>query len=318
MRIWLLQNCTQAHRILDAPRTADAEGRTRTKEGNMPRTILVTGASSGIGAAVAHLFHRRGFIVFGTSRSADPAAPHEFPMLKLDVNSDDSVKACVGEVLTRAGRIDVLVNNAGFALSGAAEETSIAEAKEQFETNFFGVVRMVQAVLPAMREARSGRIITIGSLAGLMAIPYNAFYNGTKFALEGYSEALWFELKPFGISVSLIEPGFVRTPINQAARTAANRLSAYDGPRDRAMAVVDRSIEKGIPADFVANIVFRAAQSRTPRLRYRVGADSRWLPRLKKVSPWNLFAAGVRRTFELDAGNQPQRVVDAKSQEAQH
>jgi short-subunit dehydrogenase len=283
----------------------------------MPKTVLVTGASSGIGAAVAHLFHRRGFMVFGTSRSADPGSIHEFPILKLDVNSDASAKACVDEVLARAGRLDVLVNNAGFALGGAAEETSIEEAKEQFETNFFGVVRMVKAVLPHMREARSGRIITIGSLAGLMAIPYNAYYSSTKFALEGYMEALWFELKPFGIAVSLVEPGFVRTSINQATRFAAVRLAAYDGPRDRALAVIDRSVEKGIAPELVAKAALRAAQSRTPQLRYRVGADARWLPRLKYATPWNFFAAGVRRTFELDSTGQPARPAHVRSQQPQ-
>src|SRR6266478_5635146 len=168
----------------------------------MPKVVLVTGASSGIGAAVAQLFHRRGFMVFGTSRSANPNSHQEFPMLRLDVNSDASAEGCVREVLARAGRLDILVNNAGFVLAGAAEETSIEEAKEQFETNFFGVVRMVKAVLPHMREARTGRILAIGSLAGLMAIPYSAFYTSAKFALEGYMEALWFEVKPFGITVS--------------------------------------------------------------------------------------------------------------------
>lgn len=239
-------------------------------------------------------------------------------MLKLDVNSDASVKACIAEVLARAGRLDVLVNNAGYALTGAAEETSIEEAKEQFETNYFGVVRMVKAALPRMREARSGRIITIGSLAGLMAIPYNAFYSSTKFALEGYMEALWFELKPFGIAVSLIEPGFVRTALNQATRAAAEPLAAYDGPRDRANAVVDRSVEKGIAPELVAKAVLRAAQSKTPRLRYRVGADSRWLPRVKKATPWNFFAFGVRRTFELDSAAPPARPAPVDLGHPQH
>jgi short-subunit dehydrogenase len=266
----------------------------------MAQVALITGASSGIGAAVARLLHERGFLVFGTSRNANPAQTQEFPMLKLDVNSDDSVKACVAEVQSRAGRVDVLVNNAGYALSGAAEETSLAEAKEQFETNFFGVVRMVKAVLPGMREAHAGRIINIGSLAGLMAIPYNSFYCGTKFALEAYSEALWYELKPFGVDVSLIEPGFVRTAINQAERVAGDPLHAYDGPRDRARAAVDRSVNKGIAPEAVAKAVLRAAQSKTPKLRYRVGADSVWLPRVRGASPWSLFASGVSRTFALD------------------
>jgi short-subunit dehydrogenase len=283
----------------------------------MPKTVLVTGALSGIGAAVAHRFHRQGFMVFGTSRSANPGSVHGFPILKLDVNSDAAAKTCVGEVLARAGRLDVLVNNAGFALAGAAEETSIEEAKEQFETNFFGVARMVKSVLPHMREARSGRIITIGSLAGLMAIPYNAYYSSTKFALEGYMEALWFELKPLGVAVSLIEPGFVRTAINQATRFAAVPLAAYEGPRDRALAVIDRSVDKGIAPELVAKAVFRAAQSRTPHLRYRVGADARWLPRLKYATPWNFFASGVRRTFELDATGRPARPAHVSSQHPQ-
>lgn len=283
----------------------------------MPKAVLVTGASSGIGAAIANLFHRRGFMVFGTSRSADPSSVHEFPILKLDVNSDASAKACVDEVLTRAGRLDVLVNNAGYALGGAAEETSIEEAKEQFETNFFGVVRMVKAVLPHMREHRSGRIITIGSLAGLMAIPYNAFYSSTKFAVEGYMEALWFELKPFGIAVSIVEPGFVHTAINQAARFVADPLTAYEGPRDRALAVIDRSVEKGIAPELVARAILRAAQSRAPHLRYRVGADSRWLPRLKSAASWNFFAYGVRRTFELDSTSRPARPANVGSQQPQ-
>src|SRR5258708_12037789 len=166
----------------------------------MPPTVLVCGAWSGIGASIARVFHRGGFMVFGPSRSADPGSPAEFPMLKLDVNSDASAKACVGDVMARAGRLDLLVNNAGFALAGAAEETSIEEAKEQFETNFFGVVRMVKAVLPHMRDARSGRIVTIGSLAGLMAIPYNFFFSHTNFSRESRVRASSGALDPLSVS----------------------------------------------------------------------------------------------------------------------
>jgi len=151
-----------------------------------------------------------------------------------------------------------------------------------------------------------------------MAIPYNAFYSSTKFALEGYLEALWFEVKPFGISVSLVEPGFVRTPINQAARLAAKPLAAYEGPRDRALAVIDRSVEKGIAPELVANAVLRAAQAKNAQLRYRVGNDSRWLPRLKSAVTWNFFAFGVRRTFELDSPSQPVRPAHASSQHPLH
>jgi short-subunit dehydrogenase len=267
----------------------------------MSPTVLVTGASSGIGAAVAHLFHLRGFTVFGTTRAANPVWQREFQMLSLDVNSDASVQACVDQVSTQTGRLDILVNNAGYVLTGAAEETSIAEAKAQFETNFFGVARMVNAVLPAMREAKAGRIINIGSLAGLTAVPFSAFYCATKFALEAYSEALWYELKPFGIAVTLIEPGFVSTGIQQASCVAGEQLLPYEGPRTRAIAAVGRAVEQGCSPDLVAKAVLSAAESRIPRLRYRVGADARWLPRVRSATPWTLFASGVRRRFALDA-----------------
>jgi short-subunit dehydrogenase len=266
----------------------------------MSQTVLVTGASSGIGAAVARLFHARGFTVFGTTR-ANPVSSAEFTLLSLDVTSDNSVKDCFDQIMSRTGRIDILVNNAGYALNGAAEETSLAEAKEQFETNFFGAVRTINTVLPSMRKARAGRIINIGSLVGLIAVPYSAFYCATKFALEAYSESLWYELKPFGIAVSLIEPGFVRTSISNAARLAARALPAYDGPRDRVVAAIKDGVEKGCSPELVAKSVFHAATSRNPHLRYRVGSDALWLPRLRKAVPWNFFASGLRRQFALDA-----------------
>jgi len=266
----------------------------------MSQTVLVTGASSGIGAATARLFHANGFTVFGTTRSANPASS-EFPMLSLDVTSDTSVTDCVDQVISRAGHIDVLINNAGYSLNGAAEETTLAEAKDQFETNFFGVVRTVNAALPHMRQARTGRIINIGSVVGLIAIPYAAFYSATKFALEAYSESLWYELKPFDIDVSLIEPGFVRTAISHASRIAAISLPAYDGPRTRVTAAIRSGVEKGCSPDLVAKTILDVATSRNPRLRYRVGSDALWLPRVRKAVPWNVFASGLRRQFALDA-----------------
>jgi short-subunit dehydrogenase len=255
----------------------------------MAQTVLVTGASSGIGQATAQLLSERGFNVYGTSRK--PTGK----LIPLDVRSDDSVRACV----ERVGTIDVLVNNAGYSLMGSAEETSLEEAKAQLETNFFGVVRMVKAVLPAMRKAGAGKIITIGSLAGITAIPFGAFYTASKFALEGYTEALWHELRPFGIHVTLIEPGFIATPIGERTQIAAAPLSAYDGVRQRATHALDQHVKDGISPDAVAQRVLRVIQSRSPTLRYRVGTDAAWFPRLKSVLPWPLFAVGVRRTFAV-------------------
>lgn len=265
----------------------------------MSDTVLVTGASSGIGQATARLLAKRGFKVFGTARKPESSRQNAFPMVALDVRSDDSVRACVDQVMKEAGGLDVLVNNAGYSVTGAAEETSIDEAKAQFETNFFGVVRMVNAVLPTMRAARAGKIINISSLAGNTAIPFSGFYSASKFAIEGYSEALWYELGPFGISVSLVEPGFVNTPIGEASPRAAHPLPAYDGTRKRMMTAFGKALAGGIPAEQVAQTVLGIVQRSSPALRNRVGAQATWLPRLRNVVPWKVYAAGVRKTFAI-------------------
>src|SRR2546426_3993254 len=213
----------------------------------MSQTVLVTGASSGIGQATAQLLAERGFNVYGTSRK--PTGK----LIPLDVRSDDSVRACID----RVGPIDVLVNNAGYSLMSAAEETSIDEAKAQLETNFWGAVRMVNAVLPAMRKAGAGKIINIGSLAGITAIPFGGFYTASKFAIEGYSEALWHELRPLGISVSVIEPGFVHTAIGDATQLAQSSLTAYDGVRTRGTSALARQLQAGIAPEAVAQAVLR-------------------------------------------------------------
>jgi NAD(P)-dependent dehydrogenase (short-subunit alcohol dehydrogenase family) len=266
----------------------------------MTQTVLITGASSGIGKVTAQLLQREGFNVFGTTRKPGAVGPQEFPMLALDVRSDESVKACFGELFSKAGRLDVLIANAGYALTGAAEETTLAEAKAQFETNFFGAVRVVKAALPAMRTARAGKIIIIGSLAGLTAIPFSAFYSATKFALEGYAEALWHELRPFGISVTLVEPGFVRTRLGEASQVAGGPLPEYAAAEQRVLRAIGGAVSRGIAPERVAERVLAIVRSDQPGLRYRVGGQATWLPRLKNVAPWRVYAAGVRRTFALD------------------
>lgn len=261
----------------------------------MPPTVLVTGASSGIGQAIAQLLAQQRYKVFGTARKPAAAQSNGVTMVPLDVRSDDSVRACVNQI----GHIDVLVNNAGYALMGAAEETSLDEAKAQLETNFWGAVRMVNAVLPGMRKAGAGKIINIGSLAGITAIPFSAFYTSSKFAIDGYSEALWHEVRPFGIHVTVVEPGFIHTKIGETTQTAATPQPVYNGVRERAQTALARHIEHGIAPEKVAATVLRAIENRNPRLRYRVGNDATWLPRLKQVMPWPMFAVGVRRTFDV-------------------
>src|SRR5689334_15974645 len=176
------------------------------------KIALVTGASSGIGKATAERLARAGYKVYGTSRRGAQTRETGFEMLPLDVTRDDSVAMAVNELIRREGRIDLLVNNAGFGVApGGAEESSIEQARSIFETNFFGIIRMTRAVLPHMREQRSGRIINIGSVLGFLPMPYGALYAATKHAIEGYSESLDHELRTIGIRVAVIEPAYIKT-----------------------------------------------------------------------------------------------------------
>src|SRR5437867_12931452 len=176
------------------------------------RIALVTGASSGIGEATAKRLAMAGYKVYGTSRRGMQPGQRNFQMLPLDVTSDESVEAAVRELIRREGRIDLLVNNAGFGVApGGAEESSIEQAKAIFETNFFGLIRVTRAVVPHMRRQRSGRIINIGSVLGLLPMPYGALYAATKHAVEGYSESLDHELRTRGIRVAVIEPAYTKT-----------------------------------------------------------------------------------------------------------
>jgi short-subunit dehydrogenase len=264
------------------------------------KVVLITGASSGVGKITASLLAGSGYRVFGTSRQPGKDASSEYEMLPLDVRSDESVNSCIRSLLERTGRLDVLINNAGYELAGALEETSVEEAKAQFETNFFGVVRMVKAVLPIMRSQRSGQIITVGSLAGLVAVPFHGFYSASKYALEGYGEALRHEAKGFNISISIVEPGFMRTNLASSARSSAEVISEYSPMRERAQKVFKESVQAGDDPRIVARVILSIIESRSPRLRYRIGKEAKRLPRIKAVVPQNAFEAGVRRNFHLD------------------
>jgi NAD(P)-dependent dehydrogenase (short-subunit alcohol dehydrogenase family) len=262
-----------------------------------PSVVLVTGASSGIGEAIAARLAKDGHQVFGTSRKGG-GTRGGVELLTLDVCSDASVQACVEGLLRRTGRIDVLVNNAGYLLSGAIEEATLEEARAELETNFFGVVRMVKAVLPAMRRARSGHILTISSLAGLVPAPFWGFYNASKFAVEAYMETLRLELAPFGIRVALVEPGIIRTPFYENPQ--AKPMPEYGPWRDRALKTVSQLAARAPGPDVVAEVVARLVASRNPPLRTRVARDASLFPFLRWLLPASAFEAGARRHFNLD------------------
>jgi NAD(P)-dependent dehydrogenase (short-subunit alcohol dehydrogenase family) len=261
-------------------------------------TILITGASSGIGKATAQLFAEKGFLVFGTSRQ-QRKNEDGIEMLKLDVRSDESVQKCVKKVLNRTGRIDVLVNNAGILNQGTfAEETSLEEARAVFETKFFGVVRVTNAVLPGMRARGQGRIINIGSLAAWVGEPGEAFYSASKHALAGYTEALRHEVWPLGIDICLVEPGAFKTNIYQEPYIEKNAIADYDSARRAVHNVLRETALRGDDPRKVARLILQIVNASQPRLRYGIGGD-RWLPYVKVLLPQRSFDYLLRRGFRL-------------------
>src|SRR3954451_10205549 len=267
---------------------------------------LVTGASSGIGEATAERLARAGYKVYGTSRRGAQAGRRTFAMLPLDVTSDESVAAAVGEVMRLEGRLDLLVNNAGFSVAPAgAEESSIEQARAIFDTNFFGIVRMTRAVVPHMRRQGSGRIINIGSVLGFLPMPYGALYAATKHAVEGYSESLDHELRTRGIRVAVIEPAYTKTQFDANFLEPDSKLDEYREVR----AALGKTLKQGMAgADspgVVADVVLKAAVAVRPKVRYTAGGLASRLRLLRRFAPAGLVDAGVRKDLQLDALTAP-------------
>lgn len=273
------------------------------------KVVIITGSSSGIGLESALLLARNGYITYATMRSPEKdtsikaAVQKEhlpIKVIQLDVNDDSSVKIAIDHIISEAGRIDVLVNNAGYSLGGALEDLSMDEIQSQYETNLFGLIRVTQAVLPTMRKQRSGRILNISSGAGIFGFPGHSAYVSTKFAVEGLSESIAYELEPFGIKVILIEPGFIRTNFTQAmivAKKAQDPASPYSEMMQKIMASASELIKNASPAELVANIILDAASNPNPRLRYLAGKD---------VESW---AAGKKNMDELEFFNMIKRII---------
>lgn len=261
---------------------------------------LVTGASSGIGLAVANTLHDAGFRVYGTSRRATDQSQFRFTMLMLDVNSDDSVSSAVADLFKREGRLDLLVNNAGFGTEpAAAEESSLDQTRALFETNFMGTVRMCLAVLPLMRAQGHGRIINMGSILGLVSMPYSALYSATKHAVEGYSEALDHEVRSFGIRVSVIEPAYTRTNFEANNVRVDKPETIYDVVRSRVKKNVSTAMQSADTPEEVAAVVLRAAMSSRPRVRYPAGKTASMLYLMRRFLPAALFEKAIRKNIGL-------------------
>ena len=267
------------------------------------RVALVTGASSGIGEASARALLGSGFTVYGTSRSAVAGEERDGVMfLPLDVTDDESVAAAVREVLDRSGRIDVLVNNAGLGIAGAAEESSIEQARALFDTNLFGSMRMTRAVLPQMREQGSGRIINVSSVLGLVPAPFGALYAATKHAIEGYSESLDHEVREDGVRVLLDEPAYTRTSFDANAIPADEPLPVYARRREVVDALIAEAIKGGDEPSIVGEAIVAAATDSRPKLRYPAGPLARRVSKLRRYAPTTVFDKQIRKVNQL---NQP-------------
>jgi NAD(P)-dependent dehydrogenase (short-subunit alcohol dehydrogenase family) len=263
--------------------------------------VLVTGASSGIGAAAAGLLRERGFEVFGTSRRPEqlPAGSPDVRWVAMDVCDEESVYKGVAQVLSAVPRLDALVCNAGFGVFGSVEEVTVAAAKEQFETNFFGTLRTLRAALPHMREAGRGRIAIVGSLAGRAPIPFQAHYSASKAAVEALTLGLRNELHPLGVKVCLIEPGDIDTPFNEGMEWGDSSHSAYAERIRSTEEIIRKSLPLAPPPAVVAEAIHRALTARRPRVRYAVGADSRLVPLGRRLLPDWLALRLIRSHFRI-------------------
>ena len=267
----------------------------------MKRSVLITGASSGIGEATARHLAAQGWRVFGTSRHARPDSPDEgIHFVVMDVCDEASVQAGVAQVLEASGGLDAVVCNAGMGIFGAVEDVTIENAKAQFETNFFGVLRVLRATLPSLRERGSGRVVLVGSLAGRAPIPFQAHYSASKAAIDALAGSLTNELASFGIQTSLVEPGDINTPFNDAMSwTSSAADSAYREELGQTEAKIRESLPKAPPAADVARAIERALDARSPRARYTVG-DSAWLvPLARRLLPDRISLMLVRKHFNL-------------------
>jgi len=266
------------------------------------KIAIVTGASSGIGEATAELLANSGYKVYGTSRKGVSATKRSYKMIALDVNNEESIEAALKEIVQIDGRIDLVVNNAGFGVApGGAEESSIEQSKMIFDTNFFGIVRMTRAVVPYMRKQGEGRIINIGSILGLIPAPYMATYAATKHAVEGFSESLDHELRTRGIRVSVVEPGYTNTQFEANTQDVDSKLDEYTIARKALAKLIKIAVAGGDDPKIVANVVLKVANAKHPKLRNAAGKLACRLSFLRRFAPAALVDIGIRKELKLDS-----------------
>ncbi|SKA83913.1 Short-chain dehydrogenase [Clostridium sp. USBA 49] len=262
-------------------------------QNNYSKVVLITGASSGIGKAAAYTLMEKGFKVYGTSRKIVSETTVKakkgngfLKMIPLDVCSQESIDNCIKYILKEESSIDILINNAGFGIAGSVEDTSFEEAFKQFDTNFFGVLRMCRAVLPKMREQKNGLIINISSVAGLISIPYQSMYSASKYALEAMTEALRIEVKQFGIKVSMVEPGDTKTGFTAKREYTHNSLnSVYSDKFKKSIKTMERDEQNAPSPKLVVDAILKIINSDNPPIRITAGFSYKILVFLKRLLP---------------------------------
>ena len=263
----------------------------------MSEVIVITGASSGIGKTTALRLLQEGYIVYGLARRIDcmqdiiKQGGHAFP---LDITKPENIRAVIKQIISKEGKIDVLINNAGYAVFGAVEDVTSDEARAQFEVNLFGLARITQEVLPFMRKEKTGKIINISSIAGKMYTPLGAWYHASKHALEGWSDCLRFELKSFGIKVVIVEPGIIQTEFDQVMakpllERSKNGAYAYLAKQVANSSEKFYSKERSSPPSVISGVLVRILKSKNPKTRYAAGKWAKLMLFLRKILSDKLF-----------------------------
>jgi len=267
----------------------------------MSKVVLITGGSSGIGKSIGEFLHQKGFVVYGTSRNPEKITNSIFPLVALDVRDKQSIVNCVAEVIQKSGRLDIVINNAGVGITGPIEEIPAEEIRNNFETNLFGPIEVMKAVLPQMREQKSGLIINITSIAGYMGLPYRGIYSASKGALELITEALRMEVKSFGIQITNVAPGDFATNI-AAGRYHAPVVkgSAYEVPYGNTLKEMDSHVDSGSNPNEMAEAIYAIIQTEKPKVHYKVGAFmQKFSIVLKRILPDTVYEKMLMNHYKL-------------------
>ena len=267
----------------------------------MSKVVLITGASSGIGKSIGEFLYQKGFSVYGTSRNPERVANSQFALLQLDVRNSESIKSCISEILIKSGRIDVVINNAGAGITGPLEEIPTTEIKNNFETNFFGPIEVMKAVLPQMRLQKSGLIINITSIAGYMGLPYRSVYSGSKAALEIITESLRMEVKPFGIQITNVAPGDFATNI-AAGRYHAPVVEGSDYKKNysKVLDMMNTHVDTGSNPEEMAEAIYKIIKTPNPKIHYKIGAFmQKFSIVLKRILPDKVYEKILMNHYKL-------------------